>query len=166
MGLLSGNELVAKAFAIADEAHSGAMYGSVPYIEHPKQVARLAVALGYPPEVEAACLLHDVVEDTGVTQEDLAASDMPLTVIEGVMAVTYVYGHEKLEKIEKAMTHPIGHVVKFCDSGRNFATTIDDPRAISRHRGFEFALRYASNVGRLALELPTPQDIRDYLATR
>jgi (p)ppGpp synthase/HD superfamily hydrolase len=166
MGLLGGTELIAAAYAIADEAHSGAMYDvSVPYIEHPKKVARLAADLDYPPEVIAACWLHDVVEDTPFTETDLEQRGMPLVVIEGVMAVTYIDGQESLEKIDKARSHLIGHVVKFFDSSINFANNIEDLRAVPGDRGFEYMLRYAGYIGRLAADLPTPQDIRDYLAT-
>jgi (p)ppGpp synthase/HD superfamily hydrolase len=66
--------LVAAALARAGEAHAGQIRngsGGMPYIEHPKAVAALLAEHGYGDEVLAAALLHDVVEDSETTAEDL-----------------------------------------------------------------------------------------------
>ncbi|MDR0532068.1 MAG: bifunctional (p)ppGpp synthetase/guanosine-3',5'-bis(diphosphate) 3'-pyrophosphohydrolase [Oscillospiraceae bacterium] len=63
--------LIDKAFRVAEEAHSGAERQSgEPYIFHPIAVAELLVDLGlYDRDCLAAALLHDVVEDTDLTDE-------------------------------------------------------------------------------------------------
>ena len=66
--------LVADAHAKASEAHAGQIRdgsGGRPYIEHPEAVASLLVEHGYGDEVLAAALLHDVVENSETTVEDL-----------------------------------------------------------------------------------------------
>lgn len=66
--------LVADALELAREAHAGQIRngsGGMPYIEHPQAVATLLAELGYGDEVLAAALLHDVVEDSETTVEDL-----------------------------------------------------------------------------------------------
>lgn len=66
--------LVREALAVAAEAHAGQVRngsGGLPYIEHPKMVAERLAASGYGEEVLAAALLHDVVEDSEVTVDDL-----------------------------------------------------------------------------------------------
>jgi guanosine-3',5'-bis(diphosphate) 3'-pyrophosphohydrolase len=66
--------LVADAYAKASEAHAGQVRngsGGMPYIEHPVAVATLIAAQGYSDEVLAAALLHDVVEDSATTVEEL-----------------------------------------------------------------------------------------------
>ena len=66
-------ELVLKAFDFANEAHKGVRRRSgEPYILHPISVARIVVqeiGLGY--KSICAALLHDVVEDTNYTVEDI-----------------------------------------------------------------------------------------------
>jgi (p)ppGpp synthase/HD superfamily hydrolase len=70
------SELVARALAKASAAHAGQIRNGsrgLPYIEHPRMVAATLAARGYADEVLAAALLHDVVEDSDTTVEDLRA---------------------------------------------------------------------------------------------
>jgi len=65
-------ELLTRAFRTADRAHSGQKrHSGDDYIQHCLAVARILAELGAPPPVLAAALLHDTVEDTPVTLEDL-----------------------------------------------------------------------------------------------
>jgi GTP pyrophosphokinase len=68
-------ELVLRAAAYAGDAHgTQTRKGSPqPYITHPLRVAHAASLAGLSPEAIAAGLLHDVVEDTPKTLEDLQA---------------------------------------------------------------------------------------------
>ncbi len=72
---IAGSSLVAAALAKAREAHSGQVRngsGGMPYIEHPIAVAALLAEHGYDDEeLLAAALLHDVVEDSETTVEEL-----------------------------------------------------------------------------------------------
>lgn len=71
---------------IATQAHAGQTdKAGRPYIEHPR---RVAAALGNHPQARAAALLHDVLEDTTVTEEDLASQGVPREVIETVKLLT------------------------------------------------------------------------------
>ena len=65
--------LVRRAFDFAREKHTGQTRRSgEPYILHPIAVAAILADLEMGPEVLAAALLHDVVEDCGVSREELA----------------------------------------------------------------------------------------------
>ena len=65
-------EPIKRAFAIAREAHEGQFRRSgEPYIIHPVQVAKILYELGMDSESMIAALLHDVVEDTELTKEDV-----------------------------------------------------------------------------------------------
>ena len=68
-------EMITKAYDLANKAHNGVCRRSgEPYICHPLAVARLVLDLGMDSESIAAALLHDVVEDTPTTLEDLTAA--------------------------------------------------------------------------------------------
>lgn len=80
-------DIVRLANRIAAEGHAGQVDKSgVDYIRHPCRVA--ASLARYGPSYEAAGLLHDVLEDTLYTAEDLAAMGVPADVIEAVQLVT------------------------------------------------------------------------------
>ena len=66
-------ELVEKARAIATEAHQGQVRkddGS-PYIAHPIAVAEIVKTAGFSDVVIAAALVHDVLEDTDISEGEL-----------------------------------------------------------------------------------------------
>jgi GTP diphosphokinase / guanosine-3',5'-bis(diphosphate) 3'-diphosphatase len=65
-------ELVMRAYRVADRAHEGQVRASgEPYINHCLAVASILADLRVPPSVVAAGLLHDTVEDTGVTLNEI-----------------------------------------------------------------------------------------------
>lgn len=72
-----GADLVRTAYRLASEAHAGqTRFEGTPYIVHPLRVALLLA--GHPdlaPDARllAAALLHDVIEDCGLTRDELAA---------------------------------------------------------------------------------------------
>ncbi|UCH36696.1 MAG: bifunctional (p)ppGpp synthetase/guanosine-3',5'-bis(diphosphate) 3'-pyrophosphohydrolase [Armatimonadota bacterium] len=65
-------QLLRRAYEFAREAHAGASRASgQPYISHPLEVAVLLAELGLDDHALAATLLHDVIEDTSVTADEL-----------------------------------------------------------------------------------------------
>ena len=66
-------QMIQKAAVFAAKAHEGMMRkGSrIPYIYHPMEVALIVAQMTDDPEVIAAAYLHDVLEDTSVTPEEL-----------------------------------------------------------------------------------------------
>ena len=66
--------LVSDAMIYATRAHDGALRKgtNLPYIVHPSEVAAIASTLTDDPEILAAALLHDVMEDCNVSEEELA----------------------------------------------------------------------------------------------
>ena len=69
------SELVRRAYAFAKAAHEavGQMrkYTGEPYIVHPVEVARIVQTVPHTEATLAAALLHDTVEDTGVTMDEI-----------------------------------------------------------------------------------------------
>ena len=66
--------LFRKALVFATIAHEGQMRKGtqIPYITHPVAVAKIVAELTDDPELRAAALLHDTMEDANVTRETLA----------------------------------------------------------------------------------------------
>ncbi|HIX50871.1 MAG TPA: bifunctional (p)ppGpp synthetase/guanosine-3',5'-bis(diphosphate) 3'-pyrophosphohydrolase [Candidatus Borkfalkia faecavium] len=85
--------LLVRAYHYAEEAHSGQKRASgEAYFIHPCAVAQILMELGLDSATVAAAFLHDVIEDTPVTEEDIAA-EFGEEILELVSGVT------KLDKI-------------------------------------------------------------------
>ena len=98
-------EIIERAFKFAREAHKGARRRSgEPYILHPIAVARIVVEeLGLGSTSICAALLHDVVEDTYYTHEDIEAAFGPkiASLVEGVTKISGgIFGDKASEQAE------------------------------------------------------------------
>ena len=83
--------LVMRAYRVADKAHAGQKRASGdPYITHCLDVAKILADMYVPPQVVAAGLLHDTVEDTEITLEDLRRDfgDEIAKLVDGVTKLT------------------------------------------------------------------------------
>jgi GTP pyrophosphokinase len=86
--------LIERAYQVAERAHEGQTRKSgEPYITHPVAVAKICAELGLDDVTVAAALLHDAVEDTGVTLDQLEADF-------GVEVARIVDGVTKLDRIK------------------------------------------------------------------
>ena len=87
-------EMLVRAYRYAETAHSNQKRASgEPYFIHPCAVADILMDLGLDAATIAAALLHDVIEDTNSTAEDIKAAF-------GEEVLELVSGVTKLEKIE------------------------------------------------------------------
>ena len=88
-----GREMLLKAYDFAKAAHSNQKRASgEPYFIHPCAVADILVDLGLDTATVAAALLHDVIEDTPATEEDIRREF-------GEEVLSLVSGVTKLDKI-------------------------------------------------------------------
>ncbi len=87
----SDKERMLKAYEFADKAHTGQKrISGVPYITHCLAVAAILAEMHVPPAVIVAGLLHDTVEDTTVTLEDLKKEfgEEVASLVDGVTKLT------------------------------------------------------------------------------
>ena len=86
--------LVEKAYKVADAAHKGQVRKSgEPYIIHPLCVANILADLELDKETIAAGLLHDVLEDTIMTEDEMRAEfgDEVYNLVDGVTKLTHLH---------------------------------------------------------------------------
>ena len=84
-------DLISRAYKFAEKAHEGQKrLSGEPYITHCIAVAEILIDLQVPPEMVAAALLHDTVEDTEVTLDDLINKFSPeiSKLVDGVTKLT------------------------------------------------------------------------------
>jgi guanosine-3',5'-bis(diphosphate) 3'-pyrophosphohydrolase len=102
--------LVERAYRVAERAHEGQKRASgEAYINHCLAVADILTEMRVPPEVVAAALLHDTVEDTPVTLEDIRRDfgDEIARLVDGVTKLTQLPRvsradqHENEEEVEE-----------------------------------------------------------------
>ncbi|RJP53395.1 MAG: bifunctional (p)ppGpp synthetase/guanosine-3',5'-bis(diphosphate) 3'-pyrophosphohydrolase [Anaerolineaceae bacterium] len=90
---VADRELVMRAYRVAEEAHRDQKrLSGEPYINHCIAVASILADLKVPPEVVAAGLLHDTVEDTAVTLADIRREfgDTVKILVDGVTKLTHL----------------------------------------------------------------------------
>ncbi|MFC3202617.1 bifunctional GTP diphosphokinase/guanosine-3',5'-bis pyrophosphate 3'-pyrophosphohydrolase [Alteromonas oceani] len=126
-------QLVQEAFVLAHEAHDGQMRSSGdPYITHPVAVTSILADMHLDHETLMAALLHDVIEDTHYSQEDLAEAfgDTVADLVEGVSKLDKIAFSSKQEaqaenfrKMMMAMVQDIRVIlIKLADRTHNMRT--------------------------------------------
>lgn len=125
--------LIDKAFHLADRAHDGQKRASgEPYIIHPVAVAVIIAQMHLDTESIEAALLHDTVEDTFVTEEDIKRDfgDTVMELVNGVTKLDKLRFHdyreaqaENFRKMIMAMTRDIRVIlIKLADRTHNMRT--------------------------------------------
>ena len=109
-------EMTKKAINVMYQAHQGQMdKGGFPYCFHPYQVAQ-----GMDDEISCTCaLLHDVVEDTDLTFEDLAGMGFPAEVIDVLKLLTHREGVPYMDYVRNLAGNPVARKVKLSDLHHN-----------------------------------------------
>ena len=103
---------IERAIEIAAKEHAGDTdKAGSPYLFHP---LRLMFAVNSPFE-KIAAVLHDVVEDTAVSLDDLRKEGFHPDVIEAIDALTKRDGESRMDAAKRAVVNPIARNVKIAD---------------------------------------------------
>lgn len=139
---ISGQGTLERAIEIAARRHAGQVdKGGAPYILYPLRVM-LRVAPG---AQQIVAVLHDVVEDSEVTFEDLEREGFSAEVINGLRAVTKVEGESYEDFVARAALDPVGKAVKLADLMENSdLSRIAEPsqKDLERIEKYGRAIRY------------------------
>ncbi|WP_310613921.1 bifunctional (p)ppGpp synthetase/guanosine-3',5'-bis(diphosphate) 3'-pyrophosphohydrolase [Limnohabitans sp.] len=157
-----GLDMVRRAYRYADEAHLGQLRSSgEPYITHPIAVAAQCAEWKLDAQALSAALLHDAMEDCGITKTDLIERF-------GIQVADLVDGLTKLDKLEfntreenqaesfrkmlLAMARDVRVIlIKLADRSHNMRTMGDMPRAKWGRISSETLEIYAPIAHRLGL---------------
>ena len=152
-----------RAFTYADNAHAGQLRkdGS-PYITHPLAVAEIVAELELDTDSIIAALLHDCIEDTGATHEEIAKlfGATVADLVEGVTKLTRVQytskEEEQMENLRKmlmAMAKDIRVIlIKICDRLHNMRTMEYQSARKQKEKALETMEIYAPIAHRLGMQ--------------
>ncbi len=161
--------LIRGAYEFAEKEHRGQLRKSgEPYIIHPIAVAQIIAELKLDSESLAAALLHDVIEDTPATHEDVARLFSPTVadIVEGVSKLTRIQydtvEDEQMENFRKmlmAMNQDMRVIIiKICDRLHNMRTMDFQPPVKQRQKSLEtmeiyVPISYRLGIRRIKSEL-------------
>ncbi len=152
--------LIERAYEVAATMHAGqARNSGDPFITHPLAVATILAELGMPHDVISAALLHDTVEDTNYTIDQLHADfgDDIASMVDGVTKLDKVkYGDaaqaETVRKMVVAMSRDIRVlVIKLADRLHNMRTLRYLPRDKQERKAREVLEIFAPLAHRLGM---------------
>ena len=112
----SKHPMLELALSIATEAHRGQFdKAGIDYIEHPIFVASQVDS----EEEKAVALLHDVIEDSSVTAEELLNAGLPETVVTAVQILSKKKGQDYQTYLKTVKSNPLARAVKLADLKHN-----------------------------------------------
>ena len=110
--MMNDTELIQKAVDVAYEVHDGQKdKGGMPYVMHPLRVAERCSTT----EEKVVAILHDTIEDGGITPQDLLCDGFSHRIVEAVLSVTKREGEDYEAFVKRAAVNPIGRMVKLHD---------------------------------------------------
>ena len=156
-------EKVDKAYQIADQAHGDQRrFSGIPYILHPTSVACILVELGMDTDSVVAAILHDVVEDTDYTREDIESLFGPdvAKLVDGVTKISKIpysnreeHQAENIRKMLIAMSDDIRVIIiKLADRLHNMRTIDCMPEQKRRDKALENMEVFAPIAHRLGIK--------------
>ena len=124
--------LLEKAIGLALRSHAGQTdKGNNPYILHPLAVMNRVSG----EKQKIVAVLHDVMEDCGVTEDDLLAEGFDQEIVDGIVSLTRKNGETYSEFVERCAKNELGRPVKIEDIKENLdLSRIPNPTEKDRER--------------------------------
>ena len=140
------SELLEKAIKIAVSAHEGQRQkDGTPYILHPIHLMQQLSD----PAARIAAVLHDVVEDTAVSLEELRSAGMPAEVMEALRLLTHEEGMPYADYIRRIAQNALARQVKMADLSHNMdvrrlpiLTERDHDRLLKYHASWQLLAQH------------------------
>lgn len=135
-------DMTKKALLLSFEAHKNQRdKGGMPYVFHPFHLAEQMTD-----EISTVvALLHDVVEDTSYTFEDLAEMGFPSAVIDALKLLTHEGGVPYMDYVREIKTNSVAAAVKLADLRHNCDLSrldVVDEIALRRVQKYHNAIRF------------------------
>ena len=137
-------KMTKKAMRLSFEAHKNQVDKSgMPYVYHPFHLAEQMET----EETVIVALLHDVVEDTDYTLDDIRAMGFPDSVVKALALMTHDKSVPYMDYVAKIKSNPIAKAVKLADLKHNSDLSrldIIDEKALKRVEKYAAAMRTLS----------------------
>lgn len=140
MNACTDKSLVTRAIMFSAKYHDGQerKYTREPYVFHPAAVATIVTSVDHTPEMLAAAWLHDVVEDTEATHEDVYdefGPEVGLLVQELTNVGTLEYGNRQARKARDrahlSRASDEAQTIKLADMIHNIPSIVEHDRTFS-----------------------------------
>lgn len=130
-----------KALKLCFEAHKKQVDKSgMPYVFHPFHLAEQMKT----EETTVVALLHDLVEDTDYTIEDLTSMGFSKSITDAIALMTHANDVEYMDYVREIKSNPIAKAVKLADLKHNSDLTrldVVDEKALSRREKYLKAIK-------------------------
>lgn len=126
---------------IAEHAHCGQFRwdGVTPFVEHPKAVARSLEGVAY----KCVALLHDVVEDTEMTLQDLLDIGVEKHIVDAVDAITHRDDEDYFGYLQRVKKNVLARVVKIADIKNNLESIVKNyPKKVDKRDKYILAINF------------------------
>jgi len=133
------HEHLTAAIILAAESHRGQVdKAGHPYILHVLSVMEGCHTI----EMKIVAALHDIVEDTPVTLEELREFGFTEEIVEAVDAVTRRKGEEYMDFIDRAAKNKLGRLVKYYDVVDHLNRKENIPESLSKRYEKAYEILY------------------------
>ncbi len=133
-------EKTKKALCLCFDAHKDQRDKSgMPYVFHPFHLAEQMTT----EETTVVALLHDLVEDTDYTIEDLTEMGFDKTITDAIALMTHADGVDYMEYVDAIKNNPIAKTVKLADLRHNSDLSrldVVDQKALERREKYRKAI--------------------------
>lgn len=131
------------AETIARISHEGQTRrdGITPYIKHPEMVVE-KLGPDSTEDQKSVAWLHDVLEDTDATSEDLLEQGISHDVVTAVEILTKTKNQPYVEYLEAVAQNDLARTVKIADMLANLSDTPTDRQILKYAKGLQYLMEY------------------------